>query len=55
MLKRYGHLDMTEQMYMTAEERKWWIQRIDDENRKQNQANSHQAPSASPSPGRPPV
>lgn len=56
LLKRYGSLSLMEQAYMTAEERRWWIDRIDHENQKQNQANSVPAPGTiAPSPGSPPV
>jgi hypothetical protein len=40
LLKHYGHLSINEQMDMTAEERNWWLERLDKENK--NQKNSEQ-------------
>ena len=35
LLKHYGHLDMADQLTMTAEERHWWLERLDKENKNQ--------------------
>lgn len=58
LLKHYGHLDIQEQYKMTAEERHWWLKRLDDENRKINKQSASEAPGSSKipeSPGAPPV
>jgi hypothetical protein len=34
ILKRYGNLSIFEILTMTAEERAWWIKRIDRENKR---------------------
>ena len=34
VLKHYGRLSLMEQSGMTAEERAWWIKRLDAENKK---------------------
>ena len=38
LLKEYGSLDLYEQAIMPAEERAWWIQRLDREKKKQQEA-----------------
>lgn len=58
LLKHFGHLNIDEQYSMTAEERHWWLKRIDEENRRTNKDAA--APPSSPgrlpeSPGSPPV
>jgi hypothetical protein len=37
-LKHYGGLTLIEQAFMTGEERVWWIERLNKETEKQNQA-----------------
>ncbi|MEM3097217.1 MAG: hypothetical protein QXU32_00640 [Nitrososphaerales archaeon] len=57
MLKHYGSLSLMEQSVMTAEERKWWLKRLCDENEKQANATKQSMPSGKlpESPGRPPI
>jgi hypothetical protein len=58
LLKHYGHLSLNEQFSMPAEERHWWLKRLDDENKKINkQGAAEAAPSGKlpESPGAPPV
>jgi hypothetical protein len=57
LLKHYGHLSIPEQYTMTAEERHWWLKRIDEENKRQSkESHSTLPPGKIPeSPGRPPV
>lgn len=38
LLKRYGKLDIFEQAAMSAEDRQWWLKRIQEENEKQAEA-----------------
>jgi hypothetical protein len=57
LLKHYGHLDINEQLSMTAEDRTWWLKRIDKEHQKERDASHKQAstPGKIPqSPGAPP-
>ena len=37
-LKKFGHLSLFEQNVMTAEERAWWIERINKDIQKQNES-----------------
>jgi hypothetical protein len=56
LLKHYGHVSLHEQMDMTAEERHWWLERLDSENRKERDAaNKHTPSKAPPTPGKPPI
>lgn len=38
LLKRYGKLDIFEQAAMSAEDRQWWLKRVQEENEKQAEA-----------------
>jgi hypothetical protein len=54
LLKQYGHLTLMEQAALTAEDRKWWLKKLDEENSRKN--NAPTAPDkVAPSPGRPPA
>jgi hypothetical protein len=57
LLKHYGYLSIPEQNNMTAEERRWYLERLDEENRKaQKEAKKSQSTSSVPAtPGQPPV
>ena len=58
LLKHYGHLNISEQINMTAEERAWWLKRLDDEHKKEQEASkkSPSAPGSLPkTPGQPPI
>lgn len=56
VLKHYARLSLSEQMIMTAEERGWWLKRLEDELQKQKAAQSNtQLNQLPPSPGKPPV
>lgn len=57
LLKHYGNLSLEEMRTMTAEERGWWLQRLDKEHKKQNDASKggHTPGKAPATPGRPPV
>lgn len=58
VLRVHGHLSIFEQMFMTAEERKWWVDRLVKENERQEQAAKGKTslPGKLPeSPGQPPV
>jgi hypothetical protein len=37
LLKEYGKLSLFEQENMTAEERSWWLRRLEEERRKQSE------------------
>lgn len=44
-LKHYGNLSLFEQNQMTAEERAWYVKRIDKEQRDQNEKQKQQSSS----------
>ena len=44
LLKQYGNLSLFEQSNMPAEERAWWIKRIDKENKQRKSAEESQMP-----------
>lgn len=50
ILKHHGHLDLFEQSMMTAEDRRWWIERLEKEvnKDKSNQPMVPKAPKAPP-------
>jgi gluconate kinase len=54
LLKQYGHLTLMEQAGLTAEDRKWWLKKIDDENNRKN-AQPAAPDTVAPTPGRPPA
>ena len=43
-LKEYGHLSLFEQNNMTAEERNWYVRRLDHEYRERNKKQGGNAP-----------
>jgi len=56
LLKEYGKLDLWEQNQLTAEERKWWIERINQEIEKRNKQQEASAGTTRPhTPGQPTV
>jgi hypothetical protein len=56
LLKHYGHVDLEEQRTMTAEERNWWLTRIDTEHRREKEASKGYTTGKAPqTPGRPPA
>jgi hypothetical protein len=55
LLKQYGHLTLMEQAGLTAEDRKWWLKKIDDENNRKNNAATAAPDKVTPTPGRPPA
>ena len=38
-LKHYGKLTLFEQVMLTAEDRRWWVERLKEEHKKQEEAN----------------
>jgi len=54
LLKYYGNIDLNEQNLMTAEDRIWWLERLDKENsaKKSNMPDANRLPN---SPGKPPT
>ena len=57
LLKHYGNMSLEEMRTMTAEERNWWLQRLDKEHKKEKDAarSSHTPGQASSTPGKPPI
>lgn len=55
LLKQYGHLTLMEQAWLTAEDRKWWLKKIDEENSRKNNAPTAAPDKILPTPGRPPA
>ena len=58
LLKHYGHLSIEEQNNMTAEDRMWWIRRINEERERKENANKNVAKAPGKldaTPGRPPA
>jgi len=57
LLKHYGNLSLEEMRTMTAEERDWWLQRLDKEHKKERDAArpGNTPGKAAPTPGSPPV
>ena len=52
LLKHYGSLSVEEQNNMTFEDRKWWLDRIEKEQDKQNRTAQ---PDHNHTPGQPPI
>lgn len=57
LLKHYGNISLEEMRTMTAEERNWWLQRLDKENKKEKDAakSGHVPGAPSSTPGKPPI
>jgi len=56
LLKHYGHISLEEQRTMTAEERNWWLERLDKEHRREKEASKGYTPNKVPqTPGKPPT
>ena len=55
LLKQYGHLTLMEQACLTAEDRKWWLKKLDEENNRKNNTPVSAPDKIAPSPGRPPT
>lgn len=55
LLKQYGHLTLMEQAGLTAEDRKWWLKKIDEENNRKNNTKPATSDTVAPTPGRPPA
>lgn len=55
LLKQYGGLGLEEMRTMTAEERNWWLQRLDKEHKKEKDTTSAPPGQLPHTPGRPPA
>jgi hypothetical protein len=55
LLKHYGGISIAEQNLMTYEDRKWWLNRINEEREKQNKNASAPDSSRQHTPGQPPI
>ena len=57
LLKHYGQVNLEEQRTMTAEERDWWLSRLDKEHRREKEAQQGgYTPGKVPAtPGKPPT
>lgn len=55
MLKQHGHLTLMEQMHMTAEDRKWWLKKLDEENSRKDGGPQSAPDKLPPKPGSPPA
>ena len=57
LLKHYGHLSIPEQNEMTAEDRNWWLERVDKEHKKEEDAakRAQREGKIPASPGQPPA
>lgn len=54
-LKQHGHLSLEEQAYMTAEDRKWWLKKLEEEASRKEGGPQAATDKLSASPGRPPA
>lgn len=53
-LKQRGHLSLGEQAYMTAEDRRWWLKKLDEENSRKEGGPQSAPDKLPPAPGQPP-
>jgi hypothetical protein len=54
-LKHHGGLSLFEQNQMNAEDRKWWVNRIQEEHDKQNKRGAPPESHRDATPGKPPI